>query len=142
MKILPKIGVDDIQLGMNKKQVQEILGKPDQLEKDSDEERWEFDAGIELSFEKEDLYLLGSITVFDDSARLESQPIIGISEKDLLENFPHFLPDEDFGENGKSYDSEELQILAWVHEGTVVNITLFPEYESTGQIPIWPKPRA
>jgi SmpA / OmlA family len=139
MKILPKIGVDDIQLGMNKSQVQKILGKPDHLEKDSDEERWEFDSGMELGFGKEDLYLLGSITVFDESATLDSQAIIGMSEENFLTYFPHFLLDEDFEENGRSYDSEQYQILAWVHEGIVANVTVFPEYESTGQIPIWPK---
>lgn len=139
MKILPKIGVDAIQLGMNKNQVQNILGKPDHLEKDSDEERWEFDTGIELAFAKEDLYLLGSITVFNEAATLDSQPIVGISEENLLKCFPHFICDEDFEENGKSYDSDYHQILAWVHEGVVTNITLFPEYESTGEIPIWPK---
>lgn len=138
MKILPRIGVDQLQLGMNKSQVQKILGNADHTEKHSDAEFWKYDAGLELTFSKDDLYLLGSITVFGESARLHSQVIIGLSEESFLELFPHFQLDEDYGDEGKSYDSDEYEILAWVHEGVVANVTVFPEYESTGEIPIWP----
>lgn len=142
MKILPKVGVDEIQLGMNKTQVQKILGNADHIEKQPDAEFWEYDSGLELTFSKDDLYLLGSVTVFSESARLDSHPIIGLSEENLLQLFPHFYLDEDYEADGKSYDSDEYQILVWIHEGFVTNITVFPEYDSSGEIPIWPQSNA
>jgi hypothetical protein len=142
MKILPKVGVDEIQLGMNKTQIQKLMGDPDHIEKHSDAEFWEYDSGLELTFSKDDLYLLGSVTVFNESARLDSQAIIGLSEENFLQLFPHFYLDEDYEADGKSYDSDEYQILVWIHEGFVTNITVFPEYDSSGEIPIWPQSNA
>ncbi len=138
MKILPKIGVDNIRLGLNRNQVTEILGQPHFIETESNNERWQYEQGLELLFQKEDLYLLGLITVTNTAARLDSKCIIGINEEELLNNFPFLSLDNDFEENGKDYTSAEEELSVWVAGGVVSNVTLFPAYDKTGEIPVWP----
>lgn len=138
MNIFPKVGVDNIKLGMNKKDVQALLGAPANIEKIEEEEIWEFESGLELSFQAEDSYRLSSITVMADSALLDSQSIIGITESALENIFPSFSLDEDFKKDGKSYFADELQIMAWVFDGEVFNVVIFPEYDEHTELPIWP----
>jgi len=53
--------------------------------------------------------------------------------------FPKVILDEDFEENGKCYVYTNKEITFWVSDGIVDSLTIFPEYNSTGEIPIWPK---
>lgn len=41
-----------------------------------------------------------------------------------------------FSESGKNYIYPEKEISFWVSDGLVVNLTLFPKYDETGNIPI------
>ncbi|MEN0039294.1 MAG: hypothetical protein AAGC78_19610 [Cellvibrio sp.] len=138
MNIFPKVGVDKIKLGMNQKDAQAISGAPANKEKAEEEEIWEFDSGLELSFQAEDNYRLSSITVMDPTALLDSKPIIGITESELESIFPEFRLDEDFKQDGKSYYADSLQIMAWVFDGEVFNVVIFPEYDENTELPIWP----
>ena len=138
MNIFPKIGVDNIKLGMSQKDVQAILGVPANKDKIEEEEIWEFESGLELSFQAEDGYRLSSITVMADSALLDSKLIIGITESELESIFPAFRLDEDFNKDGKSYYADELQIMAWVFDEEVFNVVIFPEYDEDSELPIWP----
>ncbi len=139
MNILPKTGIEKIRLGMSKQEITKLLGQPISTESNPDDDIWEFKNDIELSFQKDDDYLLSSITVFNPLALLESKNIIGISETEFVSNFLFFEIDEDFGENGKSYWANEMQLMAWIFEGEVLNITIFPEYRDSNDTPIWPK---
>ncbi len=139
MNIIPKVGVDSIRLGMSQGEVQVKLGIPASKESTADEEIWEFDNGLELSFQAEDNFRLSSITVLAGSAVLDSKPIIGISESELESIFPEFRLDEDFKQDGKSYYADELQIMAWVFDGEVFNLVVFPEYDETSELPVWPQ---
>jgi hypothetical protein len=138
MNIFPKVGVDNIKLGMNQNDVQAILGAPASIEKIEEEEIWEFESGLELSFQAEDSYRLSSITVMAESALLDSKPIIGITESELESIFPGFHLDEDFKKDGKSYYADDLQIMAWVFDKEVFNVVIFPEYDESSELPIWP----
>lgn len=139
MNILPKIGLDNIRLGVSKQDVINLLGQPLSKESNPEDDIWEFKNDIELSFQKDDNYLLSSITVLNPAARLSSKNIIDISEAELLSGFPSFQLDEDFGKDGKSYWSGEMQLMAWVFENQVLNITIYPEYRDSDDTPIWPK---
>lgn len=139
MKILPKIGLDNIKLGMSRSDAQSKLGAPASKENQAEEEIWEYESGIELSFQEEDENRLSSITVFAESALLDSKPIIGITEAELQSIFPSFQLDEDFKQDGKSYYADDLQIMAWVFEGEVFNVIIFPEYDEETELPIWPQ---
>lgn len=138
MNIFPKIGVDNVRLGMSQKDVQALLGAPANKDKVEEEEIWEFESGLELSFQAEDNYRLSSITVMAESALLDSKSIIGITESELESFFPAFRLDEDFKVDGKSYYADELQIMAWVFDGEVFNVVIFPEYDENSELPIWP----
>ena len=139
MNILPKIGIEKIRLGMSKQAITKLLGQPISTESNPEDDIWEFKNDIELSFQKDDNYLLSSIIVSNPSALLKSKKIIGISEAEFFSNFPTFELDEDFGENGKSYWSDELQLMAWLFEVEVFNVTIFPKYRDSDDTPIWPK---
>lgn len=138
MNILPKIGIDTLKLGISRNEAQSKLGAPAHKENHAEEEIWEYDNGIELSFQEEDENRLSSITVFAESALLDSKPIIGITEEELESIFPSFQLDEDFKQDGKSFYADDLQIMAWVFEGEVFNIIIFPEYDEQSELPIWP----
>lgn len=138
MNILPKIGIDKIRLGMSKQDITKLLGQPVSTESNPDDDIWEFKNDIELSFQKDDNYLLSSIIISNPSTLLESKKIIGINEAEFFSSFTTFELDEDFGENGKSYWSDEFQLMAWLFEGEVFNVTIFPEY-TDNDTPIWPK---
>lgn len=139
MNIFPTIGIDDIKLGMSRDDVKNILGAPAHKENLAEEEIWEFENGLEFSFQKEDSYRLSSITVIADSALLDSKPIVGITEEELEHIFPSFQLDEDFKQDGKSYYADDLQLMAWIFEGEVFNIIIFPEYDEASELPVWPK---
>lgn len=138
MNIFPKVGVDNIKLGMKQKDVQALLGEPTNIDKVEEEDIWEFENGLELSFQAEDSYRLSSITVMADAALLDSKPIIGITEAELENIFPAFSLDEDFKKDGKSFYADELQIMAWVFDSEVFNVVIFPEYDENTELPIWP----
>lgn len=126
MKIYPKIGVDTIKFGMSQKQVLAELGSPIGKETTDVEDIWEYANGVELAFEDDQL---ASITLSDEQQLLNAKPIIGISELVLQEQFPAFSLDEDYGSDGKSYYDEQQEIMAWVFDGKVFNVVVFPAYE-------------
>jgi hypothetical protein len=138
MNIFPKVGINNIKLGMNQKDVQALLGQPTAKEKTDEEEIWEFEDELELSFQAEDNFRLSSITIMSDTAVLDSRQIIGITESELESIFPEFRLDEDFNKDGKSYYADELQIMAWVFDGEVFNVVIFPEYDENTELPMWP----
>ena len=138
MNILPKTGIADIKLGMTKKEILNLLGQPLSKEENPEEDIWEFNNDIELSFQQDDAYRLSSIIVSNIHALLNGKNIIGINEADFCVHFPAFQLDEDFGANGKSYWDAELGLMAWLFEGVVCNLTVFPEYDEESDAPIWP----
>ncbi|MBA6250988.1 outer membrane protein assembly factor BamE [Colwellia sp. MB3u-55] len=139
MNIYPKVGIDNIQLGMNRRQVTDILGEPLEINTEKGDVEWVYTQNLELSFQREDLYLLGVITIGCKSARLYSKRIIGCNEGELTNIFPFLSLEDDFEEFGKDYVSQEKELSVWVTDGNVTNVSIFPEYDSTGEIPIWPK---
>ncbi len=138
MNISPKIGVDNLKLGMSRDEIKNLLGLPVHKENLAEEDIWEYEFGLEFSFQKEDDYRLSAITVIAESALLDSKPIVGISELELETSFPSFQLEEDFNQDGKSYYADDLQLMAWVFEGEVFNIVIFPEYDEDSELPIWP----
>ena len=144
MNIIPLVGIDDIILGSTKEEIANLLGEPDAKEQDEwpDDtlsETWSYqDMGLELNFDSEDGYRLTTITTTSSGASLEGINPIGLEEKKFVELLPLVKLDDDFEENGKGYIYPEKEISFWVLDGVVVNLTLFPEYDKTGNIPIWP----
>ena len=146
MNIKPKIGVDSIKLGMTRVQVEATWGKPDfiydfiPLEDRPNEiwEVWEYSDGTELNFDSDENFLLGSINLYSPDALFENIRLIGLSERELKLKFPKIQLDDDFELSGKDYLLSDQEVSFWVVDGKIDNITISPEYDESGNIPIWP----
>jgi len=146
MEIKPKIGIDSLKLGMTRTQVSELWGEPSSVhdfipleEKPEDKwEVWSYENGIELNFQSDDDFLLGSIEVYSENALYGGVRIIGMSEKELRMKFQKVYLDDDFEENGRDYKHDQTELTFWVIYGVVDSLIISPEYDPSGNHPIWP----
>ena len=144
MNIKPFIGVSDFILGMSRAQVLSKYRKCDKksfetYSDNSHEENWFYvDECIELSFQSEDRYLLSTVSIHADDALLDGKKIVGISEKQLLSSFPDAILDDDFEESGRCYMIEQQEIMLWLSDDKVSNVTVFPRYLKDGTTVVWP----
>ena len=151
--IEPHRGINGLLLGSNQGVVLRILGSPDYIENGDtpelgyqhDDVTWTYcDYGFSLTFYEDDNYLLGSICVTSDSAELFNCRFVGLEEKKFLhkiqKNCPSIFLEDDLPDvNARNYRIKELDLDFWVYEGVLYSITVIPEYDITGDIPIWPK---
>ena len=130
---------------MSKEAVISLLGEPESKANDtwSDEtmsETWAYkNPNMELAFYSDTDFRLTTITVFTTKAVIDGKNPIGKSESTLLEMLPALKLDDDFEENGKDYVYPGKELSFWVSDGIVNNVTIFPLYDKTGNLPIWPK---
>lgn len=148
MKIYPYIGVDNLYLGFSTSEVENLIGKPDDIEDDDwpNKEKsitWIYKLlGLEFRFDSENQYKLCVITITSKLACLENTLPIGLTEVQLKALYPSVILDDDFEENGKDYVYPKKEISFWVSNGFVYNLSVFPEYDKTGEVPIWPTVRS
>jgi hypothetical protein len=45
---------------------------------------------------------------------------------------------DDFAESGRCYQSEQHGLMLWVAKDKVVNLTIFPRFDDSGEEPQWP----
>ena len=149
--IKPLIGIEGLSLGLSMEEVVSILGKPDKrsLRKFKDgscDKYWDYlTLGLELTFSSDNNWLLGRITAQAKDSKLEGKSMIGLDEMKFLEmlkktNISPIALEDDFRElDSKNYVCDKLGLSFWVHEGELESITIFPEYDKTGDIPLWPE---
>ncbi|MCL1038235.1 hypothetical protein L2750_13890 [Shewanella submarina] len=128
-------------------EIRELCGQPEFIEhfaaiESRPEDRsvlWRYSNGIDLDFGSDYNFRLGSITLTSPLVKLEDKTVIGRPINDVLLDFPTIELDDDFAENGHNYilPGEELSI--WVNKSVVENITVFPNYDKSGNIPMWPE---
>jgi len=99
--------------------------------------------GFSLMFCKDDEFRLGAITTKSIDATLKGERVIGLSEEAFLFKVESIMGerprlDDDFEESGKDYVLDSFELSFWVLDGVVSSITLFPRYDSSGNIPDWP----
>ena len=146
MEIKPKIGIDCIKFGMTMEEVRSLWGQPNSIDyfipiKERPEDRsvnWEYDFGVELSFDCDDEFLLGSITTRAKKTSLNGIEIIGDTLGAMKRSYPKVVLDDDFEENGQDFVLAELELSFWIIDDIVDSITIFPAYDERGNIPIWP----
>ena len=137
-------GIGNIILGSTKEEIVNLLGEPDETSQDewpdqTISDTWSYhELKMELSFYSDSNYCLTTITTTSDNVEFEGIKPIHLKEQQLVESFPSIVLDEDFEENGKDYIYPEKEISFWVVDGVVDNLTVFPKYDKTGNIPIWP----
>jgi len=147
MEILPHIGIDTIRFGMTMDKVRSIWGQPANIRyfipiEENPEERdviWEYEEGIELSFSSDDDFLLSTIESSSCKDELDGVVMAGRKLSELILDFPALFLEEDFEENGKSYDLPGLDVTLWVKSNLVKTVLFFPKYNGCGTEIIWPE---
>ena len=152
--IKPNYGIEGLRLGSKKNLIQEILGTPDntttgnipECDFRNNDETWEYNSlGLELTLSSEYDYLLGSISITSEEAILFDCHFIGLNENEFLNRiqnacpYPVFLEDDLSEVDSRNYRCEELSLDFWINENILEAITIFPEYDETGEHPLWPK---
>lgn len=144
MLIKPLIGIDNIILGSSKEFVFELLGQP--ASTNSDEwpdgtisESWLYPAsGLTLNFDSDDNYRLSTISSNSKESELEGLKVIGLNINTVIKKHPSIILDEDLTGGVKDYVYPEKEISFWVVNDIIENITLFPEYDKSNDLPVWP----
>lgn len=109
IQIKPLTGLGELFLGMTRNETKKLLGAPDseELENWPDKtqtDTWKYDTStLELTFSSEDDFRLTSITTSSKKNTLDKTHPIGLSENDLIKQFPKIVLDDDFEEFGKNY---------------------------------------
>lgn len=94
MNIIPLNGVDEIQFGVCKQDIQKLLGKPDIVENlegnmsDGSEIYMYISLGFDLYFDQDSNFRLWGISITGNSANLFGVRPIGLTDKELLNAFP------------------------------------------------------
>ena len=143
LDILPTVGLGEIRLGSSREAIEQLLGLPDEIELHAEYEVWRFGAYFDLTFSAEVDYLLSCITTNNEAALLGGELIIGLTEAELLERFPFFCLDEDLDHaeanpDEKDYICVERELSVWLVDNKVLNVSLFPAFDASGQQPKWP----
>ena len=144
IQIEPFTGLGELFLGMSRNEIKKLLGSPDSevLENWPDEtqtDTWKYDTStLELTFSSEDDFRLTSITTSSKKTTLDNTRPIGLSENDLIKQFPKVILDDDFKEFGKNYSYPDYEISFWLINNIVDSLTIFPEYELDEETIIWP----
>jgi hypothetical protein len=146
----PYFGIAPFVLGMSRDLVRAAAGKPDTIETSRDEESgavetWFYQGGeIELEFEAVADSKLESITAWSTDTTVNGVAIIGCELDELpalaAQADIHDLElTDDFADSGKCYQSEQHGLMFWAAKGRIVNMTIFPRFDDSGEEPQWPE---
>jgi len=144
MIIRPLIGIDNVRLGSSKQSIFDILGQPGSTKSDewpdgTISESWLYpNLSLTLNFDSDDNYRLSTINLTSNEAEFEGLKLVGLNINTLIEKHPSIILDEDLGNNVKDYMLPEKELSFWVVNDIIENITLFPEYDKSNDLPIWP----
>lgn len=144
----PLRGFPPFVFGMTRTEVRAAAGEPDLIEKvESDfagtAERWDYTLRqIQITFGEDEQWRLEAIDVLDGSVTIGGVQLIGVSAGGLPELAAKAgiadLTPQDFGEFGKSHESDQHGLVFWEVDGVIVNFTMFPAYDTTGDVVLWP----
>ena len=144
MDVVPHRGVDQINLGRNREKIAIDLGTPDKTAQDRHEngevsEIWIYRLmRLELSFDSEHDYKLSQITSYHPYTLVQGFNPIGLTEKFLQQKFPHLDLDVEISSDEKYFTDRILDLTFCIARGRVASVTVFPEYDATGENILWP----
>lgn len=146
--IRPGIGLGNILLGSKEQSVRSLLGQPSSVQNssypdgDSSRDMEYDDLMLSLVFYESDSFRLSTITTSDEKSVFNGINIVGMSESQLVQcdfngvGAPQF--DDDFEEFGKDYCWDSLNMSCWLVNSIVTSVTIMPNFDETGDIPLWP----
>ena len=146
----PYFGIAPFVLGMSRELARAAAGKPDSIETTRDDEgasveTWFYDGGeIELEFDPAPDAKLESITAWSDKATVNGVTIIGCELGELQRlakqaDIHDLALTDDFADSGQCWQSEQHGLMFWAAKGKVVNMTIFPRFDDSGEEPQWPE---
>lgn len=150
-KITPGRGVGEILLGMTRNQVEQLIGKPDEIEETDYDDggsaiTWfYYDLQFDLNFESEDDMRLSFISVENEDCLLSGKIKAGMDKQAVLDACAELgfsAPDiEDFSSddapNQELVGLEKENINLWFTDGKLDEIQFGPFWEDD-ETPIWP----
>lgn len=145
MDVIPHTGIDTLRLGVSRDAVTEALGVPDRTSRDRHDdgevsEIWIYRLmRLELSFDSEHDYRLAHITSYHPYTMLRGFNPIGLAQKFLLQKFPHLELEVEVTAEEKYYTDRVLDLTFGIARGKVVSLTVFPEYDESGEVVLWPR---
>jgi hypothetical protein len=145
----PLRGFPPFIFGMTRAEVRAAAGEPDVIERiESDfagaAEKWDYASRqVQITFGEDEQWKLEAIDVLDSAVTLGGVSLIGASAADLPAlaakgGIADVRPSEDGGEFGTSHESDQHGLLFWEVDGVIVSFTLFPAYDETGDVVLWP----
>lgn len=121
-------GYGEVRFGMNRQEIQEILGEPTEIdtfsysEEDGDlTDVWHYDElELSLSFDEIENWQLVSISISDTEATLNGEEFIGLNKKQLIERLKANDLDEIYEEEVETGEEEDdIQLLISVDEAAI-----------------------
>ena len=144
MDIFPHRGVDSLTLGVTRGDCALALGRPDRNTQDEHEdgavsEIWTYRMlRLELSFDSDNDYRLSHITSYHPYSLVRGFNPIGLSGKLLLMKYPHLTLEVEVSVDEKYYTDRVFDLTFGIARGKVVSVTVFPEYDDSGEQVLWP----
>jgi len=111
-------GLGEIKFGMTKSEVEKKLGKPDGIEEysyteteENNTESWHYDElEVSFSFDEEDDWELGAMSVTSKDYLFNGEKLIGKTEEEVL-NFITSIYPEDIKHEFTTYDDDPERVL-------------------------------
>ena len=145
----PFFGISPLILGMSRENVRSLVGTPDTIESTElsagePDETWFYrSTQLSLSFTGRNDWRLSSITTESPRVTISGVALVGSDVNSLVEvlaqvGISDLTLTDDFNEFGQCWQSEGSGLMLWAIEGRVNRATVFPEYDVTGEVPLWP----
>ena len=146
VEVIPFVGFGGVRLGMTRIEVVAELGSPNSISTDKyGDEEWTYtEPAVACCFSPDDVGRLGSITFRSSAYTVGGTYIVGLSADELrrlgdTNVLVGLVLEDEMSELGaESYGCDVLGLGFWVSNGVVVNMTLYPRYDSSGDQPLWP----
>jgi hypothetical protein len=154
MNINPGIGLGDIKYGITIDDLIGFLGKPDKVDEEEYIEEsgewnrvlWYLSKSLNFTFDKDDNYRLGTITIFGAGYRLLCKDLFGLPKKTVKRflakttNEISKVEDWTWTEEGprECLDHDGLGMLFWFDSGLLSSIQCGYLFESDNETIIWP----
>jgi hypothetical protein len=146
MDVYPHRGVDDLLLGSSQDEITAALGAPDRSNEDAHEDGelssiWTYRMlRLELSFDSDNDFRLSHITSYHPYTLVRGFNPMGLSGKLLLMKYPHLDLEVEISKDEKYYTDRVLDLTFGIARAKVVSVTVFPEYDESGEVVQWPLP--
>lgn len=146
MDVVPHRGIGDARLGMTRDELRDTLGPPDRTAHDHHDdgevsEIWIYRLlRLELSFDSGLDHRLAHVTSYHPYSMVRGFNPMGLAPRALLQKYPHLERDIEVDAGEQYYSDPILDLTFGIVRGRVVSITVFPEYDTSGEHILWPTP--